>query len=46
VYDKLAPQGGDSRRIHGFLGASVFEPPLLEEGDKGDDGDGLDVWVP
>ncbi|GEM07602.1 AGC/Akt protein kinase [Rhodotorula toruloides] len=46
VYDKLAPQGGDSRRIHGFLGASVFEPPLLEEVDKGEDGDGLDVWVP
>ena len=51
VYDKLAPQGGDASRIHGFLGASVFEPPLLgwNEGevvDKGQDGEGLDVWVP
>ncbi|GAA5990909.1 hypothetical protein JCM10908_000075 [Rhodotorula pacifica] len=51
VYDKLAPQGGDASRIHGFLGASVFEPPLLgwndgEEVDKGEDGEGLDVWVP
>ncbi|TKA51975.1 hypothetical protein B0A53_05059 [Rhodotorula sp. CCFEE 5036] len=51
VYDKLAPQGGDASRIHGFLGASVFEPPLLglNEGevvDKGADGEGLDVWVP
>ncbi|GAA5883482.1 hypothetical protein JCM3774_003598 [Rhodotorula dairenensis] len=51
VYDKLAPQGGDATRIHGFLGASVFEPPLLgwnegETVDKGEDGEGLDVWVP
>ncbi|GAA5868915.1 hypothetical protein JCM1840_005160 [Sporobolomyces johnsonii] len=48
VYDKLAPQGGDRRLVlHGFLGASVFEPPLLEgdEG-RGEDGEGLDVWVP
>ncbi|GAA5959259.1 hypothetical protein JCM21900_004277 [Sporobolomyces salmonicolor] len=48
VYDKLAPQGGESRLVlHGFLGASVFEPPLLEgEEGKGEDGEGLDVWVP
>lgn len=42
VYDKLAPQGGFP--AHGFLGASVFEPPLSAE--VGEDGLGLDVWLP
>ena len=31
--------------IHGFLGASVFEPPLLTEEEEGE-GKELDVWVP
>ncbi|GAA5846808.1 hypothetical protein JCM5353_005910 [Sporobolomyces roseus] len=31
--------------IHGFLGASVFEPPLLTEEQEGE-GKELDVWVP
>lgn len=42
VYDKLAPQGGFP--AHGFLGASVFEPALTP--DAGEDGLGVDVWVP
>ncbi|KAK4699765.1 hypothetical protein P7C70_g6494, partial [Phenoliferia sp. Uapishka_3] len=42
VYDKLAPVGGFP--AHGFLGAVSFEPPLTA--DPGDDGLGLDVWVP
>ncbi|KAM0752261.1 kinase-like protein [Meredithblackwellia eburnea MCA 4105] len=42
VYDKLAPVGGFP--AHGFLGATVFEPPLNP--DPGDDALGLDVWVP
>lgn len=42
VYDKLALPGAFP--AHGFLGASVFEPPLNP--DPGDDGLGLDVWVP
>ncbi|SCV67513.1 BQ2448_5124 [Microbotryum intermedium] len=42
VYDKLAPQGGFP--AHGFLGASVFEALLSAE--TGDDGLGLDIWVP
>ncbi|KAK4049032.1 hypothetical protein OIV83_004393 [Microbotryomycetes sp. JL201] len=42
VYDKLAPQGGIP--AHGFLGACVFEPPLSAE--VGDDGEGLDLWLP
>jgi len=50
VYDRLAPQGGDPSRIHGFLGACLFLPPLIglegEEVDRGEDGEGLDVWVP
>ncbi|GAA5849819.1 hypothetical protein JCM8547_000574 [Rhodosporidiobolus lusitaniae] len=48
VYDKLAPQGGPPTRSHGFAGACVFEPPLLEDGKEyaGEDGKGLDVWVP
>ncbi|BGP47735.1 hypothetical protein JCM10450v2_003600 [Rhodotorula kratochvilovae] len=51
VYDFLAPQLGDPRRLHGFLGACFFLPPLLgleggEEVEKGEDGEGLDVWVP
>ncbi|BGP15723.1 hypothetical protein JCM10213_006106 [Rhodosporidiobolus nylandii] len=47
VYDKLAPQGGEEGRLHGFVGACVFEPPLIEsEGDgRGEDG-WVDVWVP
>lgn len=40
VYDKLAPQGG----LHGFLGATVFEPPLSAE--TGEDGLGFDIWLP
>ncbi|GAA5901650.1 hypothetical protein JCM6882_006032 [Rhodosporidiobolus microsporus] len=39
VYDKLAPQGGDEKRFHGFAGACVFEPPLLEEA-EGEDAEG------
>ncbi|GAA5857291.1 hypothetical protein JCM9279_007598, partial [Rhodotorula babjevae] len=50
VYDRLAPQGGPAGRLHGFLGACLFLPPLLglegEEVDRGEDGEGLDVWVP
>ncbi|GAA6051782.1 hypothetical protein JCM3770_004969 [Rhodotorula araucariae] len=51
VYDFLAPQLGDPRRLHGFLGACLFLPPLLgleggEEVEKGEDGEGLDLWVP
>ncbi|GAA5834781.1 hypothetical protein JCM11251_003660 [Rhodosporidiobolus azoricus] len=58
VYDKLAPQGGDEKRFHGFAGACVFEPPLLEDvGDEAEEegeGEGprkekdrwVDVWVP
>jgi serine/threonine protein kinase SCH9 len=42
VYDKLAPQGGFP--AHGFLGATVFEPPLSAE--VGEDGLGLDIWLP
>ncbi|ORY88089.1 kinase-like domain-containing protein [Leucosporidium creatinivorum] len=42
VYDKLAPQGGFP--AHGFLGATVFEPPLSAE--TGEDGLGLDIWLP
>lgn len=42
VYDKLAPQGG--LPAHGFLGATVFEPPLSAE--TGEDGEGLDLWLP
>lgn len=43
VYDKLAPQGGFPH-VHGFLGATVFEPPLSAE--TGEDGLGLDIWLP
>ncbi|GAA6023218.1 hypothetical protein JCM10207_004485 [Rhodosporidiobolus poonsookiae] len=57
VYDKLAPQGGHPTRSHGFAGACVFEPPLIEEAEeeemtaeaekKSEDERGwLDVWVP
>lgn len=42
VYDKLAPQGGFP--AHGFLGAALFEPPLSAE--VGEDGLGLDIWLP
>ncbi|GAA5968889.1 hypothetical protein JCM11641_000768 [Rhodosporidiobolus odoratus] len=45
VYDKLAPQGGLPTRAHGFAGAAVFEPPLLET-NEGEEGGWLDVWVP
>ncbi|GAA5911837.1 uncharacterized protein JCM6883_001285 [Sporobolomyces salmoneus] len=53
VYDKnasLAPTASSSTSneatnyIHGFLGASVFEPPLLSSEDQ--QGEELDVWVP
>lgn len=40
--EPCASQGGFP--AHGFLGASVFEPPLTE--DPGDDGLGIDVWLP
>ncbi|GAA5948498.1 hypothetical protein JCM3765_004903 [Sporobolomyces pararoseus] len=53
VYDKnasLSPttpssnSNETSNYIHGFLGASVFEPPLLSSDDR--QGEELDVWVP
>ncbi|GAA5977064.1 hypothetical protein JCM5350_007544 [Sporobolomyces pararoseus] len=53
VYDKnasLSPTTSSSNSnetsnyIHGFLGASVFEPPLLSSDDR--QGEELDVWVP
>ncbi|KAK4055989.1 hypothetical protein OIO90_002984 [Microbotryomycetes sp. JL221] len=51
VYDKLAPQGTPNSNAtavtmpaHGFLGACVFEPPLSAE--VGQDGQGLDLWIP
>lgn len=53
VYDKNAsvspttPSGTSNEAanyIHGFLGASVFEPPLLSSDDT--QGEELDVWVP
>lgn len=52
VYDKnasLTPTAPSSSSnpttnyIHGFLGASVFEPPLLTDERQGEE---LDVWVP
>ncbi|GAA5853039.1 hypothetical protein JCM3766R1_000850 [Sporobolomyces carnicolor] len=52
VYDKnasLAPTAASpasneaTNYIHGFLGASVFEPPLLSDERQGEE---LDVWVP
>ncbi|KAI5479152.1 AGC/Akt protein kinase [Pseudohyphozyma bogoriensis] len=42
LYDKLAPIGGFP--AHGFLGASVFEPPLPAE--AGNSKEEVDVWVP
>ncbi|GAA6006911.1 hypothetical protein JCM11491_001441 [Sporobolomyces phaffii] len=54
VYDKTAsivpgaasstsPSNDTVDYIHGFLGASVFEPPLLSDERQGEE---LDVWVP
>lgn len=44
VYDRAAPQAGDPRTYHGFLGCAVIEPPVTH--DPGPDGEGLDVWLP
>jgi protein-serine/threonine kinase len=44
VYDKQLPPKGGNLPSNGFLGAFIFEPPLVS--DPGLDEMGLDVWVP